>query len=85
MLRGLDTALLSEVNSQLQECGLKVGNTPGGGCRCEYRGARGASAAGVQLGIRFRASRGYPLSRYRRRFNQLASLRRWISGGSSTL
>ncbi len=177
-LRGLDAALLSEVNRQLQERGLKVRNAPvavvdativesaarprrqievvaedraegeapevsvserlsadpdarwlkkGGRCLFGYKGfvrtdgegfvervlARPANegeaphfpamvsdctarrvladkglssaanracltAAGIQSGIMFRASRGHPLSRHRRRFNRLVSRRRWI-------
>ncbi len=32
----------------------------------------------TEAGIMFRASRGHPLSRHRRRFNRLASRRRWV-------
>ncbi len=42
-----------------------------------------SARARVQSGIMFRASRGHPLSRHRRRFNRLASRRRWIAGKPS--
>ncbi len=173
-LRGLDAALLSEVNRQLQERGLKVRNAPvavvdativesaarprrqievvaedraegeapeisvserlsadpdarwlkkGGRCLFGYKGFvrtdgegfvervlarpanegeaphfpamvsdctarrvladKGLSSAAnraclTAAGIMFRASRGHPLSRHRRRFNRLVSRRRWI-------
>ena len=124
-LRGLDAALLSEVNRQLQERGLKVENAPvavvdativesaarprrqievvaedraegeaphspamvSDGTARRALADKGLSsaanracltAAGIQSGIMFRASRGHPLSRHRRRFNRLVSRRRWI-------